>query len=55
MDDAKDIRAKRDEVKEKIRNLKQEIDQFSVRSFFISLVVISTCPFCGHVLRMTRN
>ena len=47
MDDAKHIRAMRDEVKEKIRKLKQEIDQFSVRPFFISLVVVSNMPILG--------
>jgi len=47
MDNADHTRAKRDEVKEKIRNLRQEIDQFSVRPFFISLVVVSNIPVLG--------
>ena len=54
MDDATDIRAKRDKVKEEIRHLKQEIDQFSVRQPFISLAAFS-CTFRGRVLRMSRS
>ena len=55
MDNADHIRAKRDQVKEKIRNLNQEVGQFSVRPFFISLVVISNMPVWEHVSRTNKN
>jgi len=48
-------RAQRAEVKEKIRGLRQEIDQFSVCHFLFHLPLSNTCPFWGRTLRMTRN
>ena len=50
MGDAEDIRAKRAKVKDQMRDLRQEIDQFSVWQPFISLAVVSRPVLWSHYL-----